>query len=413
MDIIHATDFLPKYHKVWGGAELAAYNTIKVLSSKENKQSIVSTKPEVMPKDDDFELFVAPVLSDYLGKFSDLLTFWAFDPLSYSYALKLFKKVKPEILHLHNFRGLSFSLVSAAKKLNLPVVFSIYDNWAFCPNHTLINKKSEFCRKFHNWHCFNCTYIHKKISAFFRKPLFNYFLKDIDRFVVLSNNMMDLLSKYGIPKEKITFVPLPLSQATKDSDSIVSSIVEDNSILFVGWASPHKGLKVAIEAFSQVVKKYPNSKIYVIETGQSPDYRNQIINFIENNNIGDKVVFLGKKNNKEVQEYLKRVELVVVPEQWPIAWPIFLTEAMYSQKPIVASNIGDISFFIKDFSTGFTVDPKNHKEFAEKIIYCFENKDKVRVMGVKVREEIIKICDDKNIYNKLISLYNEIANKKD
>jgi len=404
MKICHVTDYLPRYHNIWGGAELAAVNLIDLLQEKGHAQTVLSTKPDNASYRK-YNLYPISVLNDYFGKYAELLKLWTFDLLSFISVSKALEDIKPDILHLHNFRVLSFSVVSAAKRLKIPVVFSIYDNWCLCPNHTLITKTGGFCKKYHSLSCFSCTHSHKKIGTFFRRFLFNIFLKKIDIFIVLSNTMAEVLRDYGIPKEKVVFLPLPLSKDTWENEKKQDGEIEPDSVLFCGWVSPHKGLKILVDQMLKVIKEIPGAKLYVIETGVVKKYKDSILDFISKNDLEKYVYFLGKKNNDEVQKYLRRSELVVVPEQWGIAWPIFLTEAMFAKKPIIASRIGDIPFFIKDGINGYTVKANNAEEFGEKIIYCLRNKNLISSFGEQSRKRIAEICDNKNIHDGLINIY--------
>lgn len=404
MKICHATDFLPGYHNVWGGAELAAANLIDILQDKNNIQVVLSTKPEKIV-DKLFKFHSIPVLNDYFGKFAEIIKLWVFDPLAFSRVLKILKEDAPDVLHLHNFRTLSFSVVAAAKRLNIPIVFSIYDNWCLCPNHTLITKTNNLCKTYHGLACLSCTYSHKKPSAFFRKAFFNHFLKKIDTFIVLSHTMSDVLENYGIPKSKIRFLPLPLSRDTWNSELSQKNEIKPALLLFCGWVSPHKGLEVLVKAMPNVIKAVPRARLNVIETGVDLAYKDKILEFIRENRLEEHISFLGKKNNAEVQKYLQESELVVVPEQWGIAWPIFLTEAMFAKKSVVASRIGDIPFFIKDGINGYTVDPKSPDEFSRQIIYSLSNNNLMCDFGMQSKQRIIEICNNENIYNELMNIY--------
>lgn len=411
MKICHVTDFLPKYHHIWGGAELAAANIVDLLGARGVTQAVLSTKPQ-KPVKEKYDFYPVPVLNDYFGKFAELVKLWTFDPLSFVYVTKALKKIAPDVLHLHNFRTISFSAVAAAKKMGIPVVFSIYDNWCLCPNHTLITKANEICKAYHGLPCLYCTSVHKKVSALFRKPLFNHFLNKIDTFIVLSRTMAEVLEDYGIDRKKIEFVPLPLSKETWQSDTVQQAEIEPASVLFCGWVAPHKGLKILVQAFLEVVKRVPQAKLCVLETGVVKTYKDSVLDFIHKNNLERHICFLGKKNNDEVQKYLGRCELVVVPEQWGIAWPIFLSEAMFAQKPIIASRIGDIPFFIKEGANGYTVNPTDPKEFSEKIIYCLEHRDLTAAFGKESRKRITEICNNENIYDKLIGIYKNDLNAR-
>ncbi len=415
MKICYATNFLPNYHKTWAGAEVACYRLVMLLVNNNRHVTVLATEPYKEPEED-FDFYSIRILSDYrtspLRIIGSLLkSCLSFDPVSYISSYNVLKRLKPDLLHLHNFDVLSFSLVSSAKRLGIPVLFSVYDNWCLCPRRTLVNNKNEICKKYHGTHCINCIScdswreLPKKDSVVFRKELFNYFLSQIDTFIVLTNSWAEMLRQYGIKSEKIEVVPLPLFEEVDDSRV---NAVEEHSILFVGWVNPHKGLHILIEAMPEILKEIPEAKLYVIESGQDENYKKKIISSIEKFKISNHVFFLGRKPNQEVRAFLQRADVVVVPEQWGIAWPIFLTEAMAFAKPIVASQIGDIPFFIKDGESGFLANPKDPSDFAKKVIWMFKNTGSAVTMGENARKNVTKLCDENAILEKLFNLYKSL-----
>lgn len=404
MHICHGVDYLPEYHKVWGGAEVAALSQIELLEAAGHRQSVIATQP-IKDVKEKFDFYAISVLDDYFGRWASILKLWTFDLLAYRHALKVLKSLKPDVLHLHNFRTLSFSVVAAAKRLGIPIVFSIYDNWSLCPNHTLVDKSGRFCNRFHGLHCWKCTYAHKKISSFFRKAFFDHFLRQIDAFMVLSETMKNVLQSYGIEKNKIFTIPLPLTKAAKKAVVEAGVQTESHALLFAGWISPHKGFKVLAQAFDEVIGVIADARLYCIETGVDRSYKKEIIDFINKRALQQHIFFLGKLSNQAVQEMLQKAELVVVPEQWGIAWPIFLTEAMAAGKPIVASRIGDIPQFIRDGVNGFTVPADDSHAFAKKIIECLRQKELMKGFGCSGRQIVMEMCKDENITERLMSTY--------
>jgi len=417
MRICFASDYLPGYHKTWGGAEQAAYRLLKLLTKNGYQLTVLSKKPLTEPKED-FELSRLPVLEDLLPeKVKPLVAeakaiLFPLDPLSFLSSYRALRRVKPQVLHLHSIRSLSLSLILAAKRLGIPVIYSAYDFWFLCPMGTL-HKGRERCTEFHGLQCGNCVKHRRKIGFFaylllllpllFRKTIFNYFSSRIDTFVVLSNTWAEIFHQYGIERERINIVPLPLFRDGKAE--IEESKVEQGSILFVGWIKPHKGLHVLIQAIPEILRAVPGVKLYVIETGVDDDYKREIMRLVEENELQQSVLFLGKRTPEEVQTFIQKAEIVVVPEQWGIAWPIFLTEAMSWAKPIIASRIGDIPQFIKNGENGLLEDPENSLEFAKKIVWTLEDKEAAAKMGNKAREDVTRICDENRISDELREVY--------
>lgn len=411
MKICYATNYLPEYHKIWGGAEQACYRLARLLVENNQEIALLATKPLKTPKEE-FEFFPLPVLEDYfLGRKLRFLKGWLrYDLLSGISSYRILKKMRPNVLHLHNFDLLSFSLIISAKRLGIPILFSIYDYWLFCPRRILVNHKGEICRTYHSPRCITCIGLKKfdfrqKTSLVSRRKVFDFFSDKIDFFIVLSQSSASVLQDYGIKKDKIAVIPLPLPEKI----NVPSTTIEEDSILFVGWINPHKGLHILLKAMPQILKKLPKGKLYVIETGEEKSYKNRILNLIKEFKLEKHVFLLGKLSHNRVKEYLQKSSVVVIPEQWENVGPLLLSEAMGLAKPIVASSIGSIPEFIRDGENGFLAHPKVPADFAKKILWILKNEKQSFKMGRQARRDIMKICDEKKILEKTLSLYKSLV----
>jgi glycosyltransferase involved in cell wall biosynthesis len=421
MKICFVADNLVGYHKYWAGAEQACYRQAKLLIEAGIEVVFLTKKPDISSPEEKLNVEGVSIIGGgIIGRKikSFLRRFFPFDPVSAVSSYLALRRIKPDLVHLHLFNELSLSVIWSAKKLRIPVVFSMYDYWIVCPKGTLVNGKNENCTVFQGKECVNCFSEGNKVTNFLRKTglletafkmrksTLDRFLKKIDCFLVLSNSWTELLVKYGIDRSKIKIVPLPLPKR-KDSEDFA---VKDKTILFVGWVYPHKGLHILIKALSFVAKEIPDVKLQVVESGVNEDYKKGIEKDIQGCNIKGNVSFLGKLPNEKVQQLLQESKVVAVPEQWGIAWPIFLTEAMLSEKLIVASNIGDIPEFIEDGKNGFLAGHQDAKEFAEKIIRLLKENGTDN-FGRLAREKIVSICNDDEILSRLKSAYYQSIKK--
>ena len=61
------------------------------------------------------------------------------NPHSYIVVKNILKKEKTDVVHINNFKGLSLSVFSAAKHLNLPLIFTARDHSLICPRANLLH----------------------------------------------------------------------------------------------------------------------------------------------------------------------------------------------------------------------------------------------------------------------------------
>jgi len=399
MKICHAANFLPGFHKIWGGAEQACYLILELLTKNRQEVSVLSAEPIETPKED-FAFYSLPLLETFFGR-GWPRSWLSFDPRVYRHSYRLLKKIKPDVLHLHNIDILSFALVLSAKRLGIPVLYSVYDYWCVCPNRILVDNNREICRRYQGFYCSVCVG-YKKYAALFRKSFFNHIFNKIDAFIVLSEFAAGILQAYGIKREKIRVIYLPLFQEV----DVQSDKVEDNTVLYVGWSLPHKGIDIALQAMSKVVEKIPQARMWIIETGKG-----DISGLIKRYGLERCVTLLGKLPHNSVKDYLQRCSVVVIPEQWENVGPLFLAEAMNFAKPVVASSIGAIPEFITDGESGCLVEPKDPGLFAERIIRLLKNRDVAIRMGMAAQESARRFFDKRSALERLLALYREKADK--
>lgn len=424
MKIFHITDHLPNYHKVWGGAEQVAYRYIKLETEQEIELSedkvIVGTVKPTKSINENFLHRRIRVMEDFFPESVQVYItgiknrIFPFDPISFFHLLQIFKLEKPDIVHFHKFNKISFSAILAAKVSGAKTVLSMYDYWYLCPGGMLIDGKRNSCRRFHGEWCKDCDAVSDfrfllPLIALIRRPIFDFFLDKIDAFAVLSNSLGRLLIEFGISKERIFLVRQIFETPAKKQRQSKS---ERKEILFVGWIDSRKGPDIAIKAFNIILKIFPKTKLYMIGEALDKKYEEEIKIMIKKLKLENNIILLGKIPPDEVAKYFQKCEVLLLPEQWENMSPVVLVEAMNYGTPVVASNIGGLSEFIKDGKTGFLVDREKTHEFAKKVILLLSNKKLADKMGNEARKDILKICDPDEIYKNLMSLYQWLIFRK-
>lgn len=425
MRIAFATDYLPKYHNTWGGGEQACLRIAQMLIKNGHNLTILSTKPDEKPEEH-FEFKTVRVIEDYFPKeikYSLRQMKSAFFPLDIFALLPsylIIKKINPDILHLHNIHSLSFSLAISAKLLKIPVVISIYDYGIICPIGFLwkLRKfedyKGENCTEFHGFHCINCivkqkTYL-KLIAPFlipflfFRKKLLDKLLKKIDGFIVLSQSNAEVLVNYGIERKKIGVVQIPSEEENYSQD------IEEQSILFIGWLHPRKGAHVVVKAMKHILLEVPTAKLYMFgEQKGNEKYKEEIIRFIKKNHLENNILILGKKPHKEVREYLKKANVLVIPETWETIAPNTLTEGITFGKAIVASRMGGSRDYIIEGENGLLAENNNPRDFAKKVVSILKDKNLLIRLSQNAKNSWNHLFSEEGVYQRLMDFYNKIV----
>lgn len=413
MKIAHFTNYWPDLHGIWGGAERACQRTVEVLNEA-GIENHVFTLPA--PKKVFNNICFIPVVEDFLPKiFGSIyahfkLFVFPFDFVSFIFSFRALKGIRPQIVHLHNFNYLSFSVVLAAKILKIPVVLSIYDYWYFCPQEMLMKKNGEICRDFQGGHCKSCYEFGrfsmiKRLLLPLRKPIFDFFLKKINHFIVLSDASANILKQYGLPAEKIEIIRQPISLKIKKADK---TEISPGQLLFVGWKEKRKGLHILLPALKVILQKYPNTKLIAIGKDMDHEYVKEIKKYIIENDLSKNVDLLQRISQEELNHFWLTSNIVLIPEQWENMSPLLLLEAMAWGKAVVAGRIGGIPEFIDENENGLLAEYNNPGDFAKKILFLLENPSFAIELGRKAQEKIGFLSNEKEFLSKQLSFYEKV-----
>ncbi len=103
---------------------------------------------------------------------------------------------------------------------------------------------------------------------------------------------------------------------------------------------------------------------------------------------------------------LQRAAAVVIQKSLKEGFGLTVAEALWKEKPVVASNVGGISLQIDDGKTGFLIDPHDIDGCAERIIQLLRNPDLGHEMGKKGKEEV----KNKYLITRILSDYLDLLN---
>lgn len=99
---------------------------------------------------------------------------------------------------------------------------------------------------------------------------------------------------------------------------------------------------------------------------------------------GDVLFVVG--NSEILVNAIQRFSTVVVQNSIREGFCLAVTEALWKEKPVVATNVGGIPLQVKDGQNGFLVEPHDTKSCADRLIQILQNPDLANQMGRKGKE---------------------------
>jgi D-inositol-3-phosphate glycosyltransferase len=197
----------------------------------------------------------------------------------------------------------------------------------------------------------------------------------------LEKNQMTWL--YGALADKIKIVPpgvdLDRFQAMSQQEArqFIGMPPDGKMILFVGRIQPLKGIDILMKALALVKQKEPalaeNLCVSIIGGAPEPDAEiehaelQRLESLQAELGIGDLVTFLGAKYQDKLVYYYSAAEMVVMPSHYE-SFGMVALEAMACGTPIIASDVGGLSFSIEDGFNGYLVPGRDPEALSGKII---------------------------------------------
>ncbi len=184
----------------------------------------------------------------------------------------------------------------------------------------------------------------------------------------------------------------------------------ENVILFVGAldkAHYFKGVEYLLKSLKLVLaKNVINPVLIVVGDGELKEY---YIKLSQELKIESNVRFVGKVNERELIEYYKLSDLVILPSiTRGEAFGLVLIEAMALSKPVIASNLPGVRTVVDNDINGFLVEPQNVDELSSKIQYMFQRGELMKKMGINGRKKVEDNYSWINIIKKLEKEYEEV-----
>lgn len=413
MKVAIVSDTLPGYHRHWSGAELIAVSLSDLLKERGCHPYFITSAFDLQPAEQKYDVFAIKTPLKSLGTISRN---FPLDLVALKAMLGNLRRQKPAIVHI-NAKYLFLPAVIACRMLKIPSVFTVADYYIFCPTTFLRKPDGSICENNHGAQCQKClsalgdSRINRLISRMpgilaggvlgLRAFEFNAVLRRVSAFVTLSETSRQRLVKCGIPPAKVKVIyHYRLSEPAETNVA-----VEHPAIVFAGWLTRENGTDILAEAFSLIAAIISGARLYLAGTGDDA-FVSGIKQKLRRAGLSDRVVFLGKRDNRETLAIIAKCDVAVVPHQWPKEFgPVILVEALALGKPVITSAIGATHEFVKDGENGFLVkDYTNPMAFAERIMDLFSDMDRLGVMAQKAKKST-GFLRDGSAGSEMVKLY--------
>ncbi|KCZ70786.1 glycosyltransferase [Candidatus Methanoperedens nitroreducens] len=400
MKVCYISSFYPPL--VFGGAEIYVQRISEKLVQQDHEVVVVTTNSKisvkpVIEKRNGVKIYRIHPINIYsiyntLSKPDIIKPIWYMIDLlnihSYIIIKNILMKEKPDIVHVHNFKGFSFAF-DAVKSHNLPLMFTMHDYFLECIKENLFRSCYTICQS---------------------PPLLCRSYIELQRY--LKDNKPDIVTapcQFVIDKlkndgffEKTRTTKLPLGIELGNNKKIEKEY-EIIDILFAGRLNIYKGVHILINAFRQI--KYKNIHLHIVGEGKEMEELKKIA---EHN---PDITFYGFVSENMLIELYKKANIAVVPSIWYETFGIVIIESFKFSTPVIASNIGGFPELVENGYNGFLFEAGNTDELKKILENLIENPQELKRLNDNAFESVKKYSMEEHT-KKLMRLYEELLKQK-
>lgn len=345
------------------------------------------------------------------------------------------RELRPDVVHLANPGHVGVGIIAAACALGIPVVITVVDFWWLCPKHTLWKFRRETCDGTPGWtECLACIshdrpaslrrvvarvpglrsvalpvlYLGKwaasgvraaELARWPRRRRFVLEAMNRAHAVILASRVADELLRPRLTSPCIHTIPFGLEPrwfaagAARDRRLEVGHS-RSPTIGYAGALAPHKGPHVLIDALRRL--GWRDTQVRIAGPVVDAAYAQELRRVAD----GLAIEFAGTIESQNMPDFLRGLDLLVVPSLWPENLPLIVLESLAVGTPVLASDVGGIVEAVPDPRFRFT--PGSVEVLADRL-QCW------RSMGPPA--ELPRVSRSDEMIRRTLEVYSAVLNR--
>lgn len=295
---------------------------------------------------------------------------------------KLFRKIKPDIIHSTLFDDTFPSLIAARLAGVKHRVATRQDtgfHWYFAPKAKIFDR------------------IDNKLAT---------------HIVAVSNECRDfLIENEKADSSKITLIHhgIDIEELTKQSDEKKQRLRErfglDGKTVIgtlarlIEW----KGYRYIIEAAETIVKQFPDARFLFIGTG---DQKSELEALVKQKQLGEHIIFTGWIDRADTPS-LYGIMDVYLHAAFMEPFGFVIPEAMVNAIPVVSTSTGSARDAITHMKNGYLTSYHNSQELAQGVLFMLNHPDR-KAIGEEGKKTAVKMYNSKRMWTEHYALYKKL-----
>ncbi|GEM_PF-5198406 len=283
--------------------------------------------------------------------------------------------VRPELVHYHNFHGLTLAMAEETWHRRIPSCFSLHNYYMIDPELYLLKNGLELWGSVDPLAHSEAVARNPHLLEWYRRRIeitLQLMNKWVDLTLVSSRRQLELLEQYGAKSSRF----LLIHQASRTSDELWSDKTFEQkhrnrnmgalSLGVIGGLMPIKGVHILVAA----VQEFEPGEIEVhIHGTPVPGYREVLQSLDHKGHLR----FHGEYSNDKLPEIVAGLDMAVVSSVIEDCAPLTVLELHAMRLPVIGARIGGIPDFISDGVDGILYAPYDIKGLAKIIRTLEEN----------------------------------------
>jgi glycosyltransferase involved in cell wall biosynthesis len=291
-----------------------------------------------------------------------------------------FKKRKIELVHVNG--SYQFKVAIAARLAGAPVVWHLNDTFAPSILRRVFHAVAPLCAK-------GFIIAGKRVGSYY-----------LDGTALAKKPVMEIHA----PVDMSFFDPSRYPEETEDDKR------KDVVIGTVSGVNPAKGLEYFIDAAGEILKTCPGARFMV--AGAVLSSQKKYYEMIQEK-LGkfdpEKIEFCGLID--DVPGFLSKLDICLFSSVTE-ASPTSIWEAMAMAKPVVTTDVGSVTQYIKDGESGFIVPVGDSRKLAERTVELINHPGMRKKFALAARKSALKNLDITSAARKHEEIYRKILQNK-
>ena len=203
-----------------------------------------------------------------------------------------------------------------------------------------------------------------------------------DGILAISTHLVQRLKEISHGRVEVMHYPINIAIP---ADDMPEPLTQSSVRIFYGGTFTQKDdVENLIKAFDGVAKRHDCLELILTGRG-SPERMERIKRQAEESKHADKIQLKGYLQEQEYQKVLKKCDILcMVRTDSAFAntgFPFKLGGYLATGKPVIASNVGDVSFYLKDKESAVLVKPGSVDSIIEALEYLVSHPQQAKEMG--------------------------------